>query len=219
MFTDADSYASGSLAIDTFNLKLQKALSADDQTHLIRYSIAYDLPFGKGRAFVNQGLLSSIIGNWTIAESAEYSSGYPLGVTTGTTLPIGGGPNRPFITSYNNWRAPYSGKFKPLSELWWNKSAFDQVPASVVASAMGNATVYNPKTRLPWNLNENVSLARTVPIKESLRLVLRFEGYNLLNRTVWAAPSSNALNAANFGQVRAQSNTPRQLQLVAKFYF
>jgi Carboxypeptidase regulatory-like domain len=219
MFSDADSYASGSLAMNTFDLKLQKSLSADDQTHLIRYSVSYDIPFGKGRAFVNQGPLSYIIGNWTIAESAEYSSGLPLGVTTGTTLPIGGGADRPFVTSYDNWRAPYTGKFKPFSDTWWNNSAFDQVPSTVLASVMGNATVLNPKTRLPWNLNENLNLARTFPIRESLRMVVRFEGYNLLNRTVWAAPSSSALNDGSFGQIRAQSNTPRQIQLVAKLYF
>jgi hypothetical protein len=198
---------------------LQKSLSADDQTHLLRYSVSYELPVGKGQRFVNHGPMSYLIGNWTIAETAEYSSGLPLGVTTGTTLPIGGGADRPFITSYNNWRAPYTGSFNPFGDLWWQASAFDQEPTSVLQSVLGDATVLNPKTRLPWNLNENISLARIIPIRESLRLTLRFEAYDLLNRVIWAAPSSSALNNAAFGEIRAQSNTPRQLQVVAKLVF
>jgi hypothetical protein len=218
MFTNADSYASGSAAEDTFNLALNKALSNDDQTHLIRISGSYDLPFGKGRQFLTHGILSQVIGSWTLAGSSEYSSGLPLGISAGVTLPIGGGADEPFITSYTNWRAAYTGNFNPFGDLWWNKSSFNQEPSSILTTSVGNSTILNPKTRLPWNLNENINLARTFPIKENLRLTFRVEAFNLLNRHVWAAPDSTLTDAA-FGQIRAQSNNPRQLQLVAKLYF
>jgi Carboxypeptidase regulatory-like domain len=218
MFSDTDSTVSASAAENSFNLRLSKALSNDDQTHRIRYSLSYELPFGAGRQFLTHGLLSRVVGQWAVAASAEYSSGLPLGVASGVTLPIGGGADMIFITSYDNWRAPVSGKFDPFKDLWWNMSAFQQEPQSVLSSQMGNSTVLNPKTRLPWNLNENLNLARTFPVKEKFRLTFRAEAFDLLNRVIWAAPDSTVTDAG-FGQVRSQANLPRQLQLVLKLYF
>ena len=201
-----------------FSWRSAKSLSVDDQTHLLRFSLNYDLPFGKGRQYLDSGVLSHIVGNWSLSGSAEYSSGTPLGIATGVTLPIGGGADLPFITSYTNWRASYAGSFNPFGDLWWNPAAFNQQPQSILTTTMGNSTVLNPKTRLPWNLNENVNLSRTFAIRERVRVTLRAEAFNVLNRTVWAAPNTTLTSAA-FGQVRAQSNTPRQMQLVLKIYF
>jgi outer membrane receptor protein involved in Fe transport len=218
MFSNADSYSSGTVAMDSFNLAIRKSLSADDQTHLLRFSVSYELPFGKGRQFLSSGILAHVIGNWTLAGSAAYASGRPQGIATGVTLPIGGGADLPFITSYTNWRASYSGNFNPFGNLWWDKSAFNQQPQTILNTVMGNSTVWNPKARLPWSLNEDVNIARTFPVRENLRLTLRVEAFNLLNRHIWASPN-NTLNSAAFGQVRAQSDNPRQVQLVAKIYF
>jgi hypothetical protein len=184
----------------------------------MRFSVSYELPFGKGRQFLGSGVLSQIIGNWTLASNAAYASGRPQGIATGVTLPIGGGADLPFITSYTNWRASYSGTFNPFGNLWWDKNAFNQQPASVLNTLMGNSTVVNPKARLPWSLNEDVNVARTFPIRENLRLTFRVEAFNILNRHVWGA-ATNTLNSAAFGQVRSQSDNPRQVQLVAKIYF
>ena len=218
MFTNADSFSSGTAAMDSFNLRLTKALSLNDQTHLFRFSTSYELPFGKGRQYLTNGLVSHIVGNWAIAGTAEYSSGLPLGVATGVTLPIGGGADQPFITSYTNWRASNSGTFNPFGDVWWNKSSFNQQPSSILTTVMGNSTIVNPKARLPWNLNENLNIARTFPIREKIRFTLRVEAFNLLNRHIWSAADSKLTDAA-FGLVRAQSNNPRQIQLVAKIYF
>jgi len=218
MFSDADSYASGTAAENSFNLRLAKSLSADDQTHLLRFSLTDDLPFGKGRPFLNHGIVSHIVGDWSLSGSADYSSGTPLGILTGVTLPIGGGADLPFITSYTNWRAPYTGSFNPFGDLWWNPTAFNQQPSSILTTTMGNSTVLNPKTRLPWNLNENINVSRVIAIREKVRVIFRAEAFNVFNRTVWAAPNTTLTSAA-FGQVRAQSNIPRQMQLVVKIYF
>jgi hypothetical protein len=38
---------------------------------------------------------------------------------------------------------------------------------------IGNETRYNPKASGFWNKNENISLSKTFPVKESFKLDLR----------------------------------------------
>jgi outer membrane receptor protein involved in Fe transport len=218
IFTDADSMTGGTAAMDLFDQKLEKGLSADDQTHVIRASVTYDLPVGQGKRFLSKGIASRVLGGWTLSGNVEYSSGTPLTVAPGITLAYGG-TDRVFITSYDNWRAMTAGSsFDPFQDSWWTKSAFNQQPSSVLNSVLGNATRDNPKARSPWFENENVSLGKSIPLREHVRLTLRFEGFNLFNRVQWGAPDST-LNSTTFGLVRTQANTPRQMQVAAKLNF
>ena len=47
---------------------------------------------------------------------------------------------------------------------------------------------------------------------------IRAEAFNLFNRVVWGAPTSD-FNSAAFGQVSGLGNTPRQMQLGLKVYW
>ncbi|MBM3796036.1 MAG: hypothetical protein FJW31_18705 [Acidobacteria bacterium] len=85
-------------------------------------------------------------------------------------------------------------------------------------SGIGNATANNPKARQPWDFNENLSLAKDVSITERVRFTLRFEAFNILNRTRWGGPDST-VTSPTFGQVRGQANDPRRMQVGAKFVF
>jgi hypothetical protein len=72
--------------------------------------------------------------------------------------------------------------------------------------------------RSPWQLNENVTLSRTLRFGEGVRLDIRAEGFNLLNRVRWGGPDTG-INNQNFGRVTSQGNTPRQIQLGMKLNF
>jgi hypothetical protein len=167
---------------------------------------------------LTEGIGAHLAGGWSFAGVFEYASGSPRSVSSGFSLPFGGG-NRVFINSYDNWRAPISGsKFDPFKDVWWTKSAFNQVPQAVLDTELGNSTRNNPKSRGPWNFRENLSVAKSIPIREQIRIVFRFEAFNLLNRVRWSGPDSS-LTSANFGLVRDQGNTPRQMQAALKLYF
>ena len=204
--------------MDLFNQKLEKGLSADDQTNVMRASVTYDLPIGLGKRFLSKGIAARVLGGWTLSGNTEYASGFPLTVAPGITLAYGG-TDRAFVTSYDNWRATTTGgSFDPFKDSWWTKSAFNQQPSSVLNSTLGNATRNNPKARTPWLKNENVSLGKIVQRREKVRLTLRFEAYNLFNREQWGSPD-NTLSSTTFGLVRTQANTPRQMQVAAKLSF
>ena len=218
LFSNADSVTGGVAATDYFNRALDKALSSEDQTHVIRYSLSYDLPAGKGKRYLTTGIASAVFGGWGLSGTGEYASGTPMSVSPGITLPYGGG-DRVFVTSYDNWVAPTTGaSFDPFKDVWFNKNAFNQVSQTVLDTQIGNATRNNPKVRSPWFLNESVSLARNIAVKERVRVSLRFEAFNLFNRVRWGGPTST-LNSPNFGLVRSQGNDPRRMQAALKLYF
>ena len=71
------------------------------------------------------------------------------------------------------------------------------------------------------NLNENVSVIRNFPVRESLRFEFRAQAFKLLNRVRFSS-GSTSLQSQNFGRLTSSAdllNTPRQLQLALKLYF
>lgn len=226
MFSDAESTAISfqSRAMDHYNRRLEKGLSGSDQTHIMRYAFTYELPFGRGRHWNMGGVADRVLGGWGIAGVLEYASGTPMSVAPGVTPVPGGAGNRVFINSYTNWRAASSGSdFDPFKDKWWNPAAFGidmngNKIANLLTAGFGNASRNNPKERSPWLLNENISLSKNVDFSERIKLTLRAEAFNILNRVRWGGPNSTVNNAA-FGDVRSQGNDPRRLQFAAKVVF
>jgi len=228
MFTTAEgANASSGGSMDAYNLKLEKDLSQSDQTHSIKLNYSYELPFGKGKKWANQGIAGHVVGGWRIAAVQTYNSGTPMSISPGYNLRIPGAGNRISVTDYEGWRAvPKNGKFDPFVDVWWDVNVMNKTPATSVPSGakvwvsktqFGNATQRNPKIRSPWNHGENVSVARTFKFTERFRLDLRWEAFNLLNRHRWGGPSSS-LTSNNFGQVLSASGV-RQMQGGLKLYW
>ncbi len=218
LLTDSDTYFANSAtaAMDQYNRRLEKSIGQYDRTHTLKFSTLYDLPFGKGQRWATQGLLRQVIGGWRLAAIQVYSSGAPVALTRNNPLPIFNAQTRPLVDAYDNWRAPITGdRFDPNVDRFLKPAG--QFPAQP-AAAFGNATRYNPKVRGFWGLNENVSLAKTFRVGESLRVDLRAEAFNIFNRTIFGTGSTN-LNAGTFGQVTSQLNDPRQMQMGLKIYW
>ena len=217
LMTDSDSYFANSevAAQDHYNRRLEKSIGQYDQTHVIKFSAIYNLPFGKGSKWVSGGPLAYVIGGWRLSGIMVYNSGVPLELQRNNPLPIFNGITRPTITTYEGWRAPIAGsKFDPnVDRFLQPASFFGTQPAD-----FGNATRHNPKLRSFWDRNENVSIAKTFAITESIRVDLRGEAFNLFNRTIFGTGSTN-LNAGNFGIVTNQANAPRQMQMGLKLYW
>ena len=85
--------------------------------------------------------------------------------------------------------------------------------------ALGNAPRTNGDVRTFWNLNENISLAKSNKLGNNLKVDLRVEVFNLFNRVVFGAPGVNFSSGQTFGVISTQVNSPRRVQLGAKLYF
>jgi len=229
MFAESDSTAIGGgrgRALDDYNRHLDKGLSYDDQTHVLRQAFTYELPLGRGQHWNLTGVSNAILGGWGLAGMLEYGSGTPQSVSPGITSVPGGAGNRVFVNSYDNWVKPFSGdKFDPFKDVYWNKAAFGvdgygnpMTSTQLLYAGFGNATRDNPKARRPWNLNENITLSKNVNFTEQVRLTLRFEAFNIFNRVRMGGPDST-VTSANFGIIRSQGNDPRRMQFGIKITF
>jgi hypothetical protein len=223
------------VAADQFNRGLEKSIGEFDVTHDFKAGIVYNLPFGKGQRYLTHGPASWIAGNWGLNGVLTYASGLPIALGSSYILPIYGATNGrsiPYVTSYNGWQPNWSGKFDPTVDSFLGPycstagSCSGPFPYQGVLSSgqdigFGNATRFNPKLRQFPNLNENISLMRSFPINESIRIEFRAEAFNIFNR-VRFGPGDLNLQDANFGRLTSSSdllNSPRQLQLALKLYF
>ncbi len=250
LMTDADSYWGNAiggnvnnsgggggccLAADQYNRRLEKSIGEFDVTHDAKAGFVYDLPFGRGRQYLTHGPAAWILGNWGVNGVLTYASGLPVGITSSYVLPLYGATNGrsvPYVASYNGWQPNWGGSFDPSVDNFfvpWCRSASAactgpfpyQGRDALQYNGFGNDTRYNPKLRQFPNLNENLAIARTFPIKESVRLEFRAEAFNEFNRTRFGTGSLQ-LQDQNFGHLLSSSdllNTPRQLQLALKLYF
>ena len=94
--TDADStipfsYVSGNQleqAEGSSNLKLNKAVSAQNTPQQFSLSYLYQLPFGKGKKWLNNNsFVNILVGGWQIGAIQRYQSGQPIGFGCATGIP------------------------------------------------------------------------------------------------------------------------------------
>ena len=216
LLTDADS--GGGTPENHYNRRLEKSTASYDQTHVVKLNYVYELPFGKGRKFLNQGgVASAVLGGWRFSGIQNYSSGTPFSLGTTISFPIFNGGNRATVATYDGWRGAIAGsKFDPAVDKFLQPVSFFGVQPT---DRLGSLTRYNPKLRNWPGRGESVSLARSIKFTESKRLDFRWEAFNLLNRTSFGALSGGAtLQNANFGLWRT-SGSGRRMQVAMKLYW
>jgi hypothetical protein len=216
LLTDSDSYDGSTTSQDQYNRRLDKSIGRFDQTHAVKLSTIYELPFGKGRKWMNRsGAANAVLGGWRVSAVQSYFSGFPIALARNNPWPVFNGATRPTISGYDDWRAPIRGEqFDPAVDRFLDISRF-QIPQPV---QFGNSTRYNPKVRAFPMLNENISMAKSFGLGESRRIDFRWEAFNLFNRVVFGTGSAN-LNATTFGVVTNQANDWRQMQVALKLYW
>jgi hypothetical protein len=215
ILTNADSFSGSGGSEDAGNRGLERSVGAFDQTHTVKLSTVFELPFGRGKHFLSQGrVTNAVLGGWRLSAIQAYNSGFPIGVTSNGTLPIFNLANRPLVTTYD-WRAPISGSsFDPNKDKFLDPTVFPTQPVGI----LGNAPRKNSTVRVFPTLNENVSLAKTFSVTERLRVDVRAEAFNVFNRVAFGGPQTN-LNSSTFGVVSSQANSPRQMQGGLKLYW
>ena len=69
------------------NLHQEKAISAQDVPHTVVLSWLYDLPFGRGKTWLNHGFASYVVGGWEIGAVQRYMSGQPFSFCCASGIP------------------------------------------------------------------------------------------------------------------------------------
>jgi hypothetical protein len=193
-----------------YNLAAEWGLAATDTPVRITGSWSYDLPFGKGKRFLNGNpILNYIVGGWSTNGTAVINTGFPLFVTqTNLNAGIGGVNQRPNATGVN---ACYSGSPESRLGSYLNPAAF----SAAGAYTYGNLS-RDINCRAPGQANWDMSVFKTVRIRERYSAEFRAEALNAFNTPLFAPPITN-VSLATFGRVTYQANIPRNLQLGLRF--
>jgi hypothetical protein len=196
---------------NSYNLPAERGLSQFDLPRRFVASTLYDLPFGSGRAFVNHGFLSYIVGGWQAGGILTLADGTPNNATQlGDTAGLGTLGNQPDYTG-----ASYIPAHRSAAN-YWNAAAFDYTSSDLNwrPGNMGRNTLFTPGSE-----DLDTSLTRDIHIWESHSLNFRWEMFNALNRPNWNVPASSDIrNAATFGVVTT-AGTMRQMQFALKYSF
>jgi hypothetical protein len=193
---------------------LNWALMPDDRTHNFELSAIYELPFGKGKKFATSGLASAIAGGWQTNWIFSRYSGTPFSVTApGNSLNAPG--NNQMADKVKSSVTIYGGH--GLGSPYFDTSAF----APVTDVRFGNAG-WN-SLRGPGYANLDLSVFRTFPIREPIRLQLRAEALNLMNHPNFGNPDSGVTDG-NFGIITSinpgsRTTAERFMKLGLKFMF
>jgi hypothetical protein len=69
---------------DLRNLRHSYLPTSFDRRHVFNFSPVYELPFGRGRKFANQGgVVDKIVGGWTVSSIITVQTGTPFRLTSG----------------------------------------------------------------------------------------------------------------------------------------
>jgi len=214
MIDDTRQFSTGVGQQNFYDRRAERSISVYDQPHILAISYVYELPFGPGRPHLSGlgGVGSRLVGGWNLSGIHRYTSGLPQSLAVTNTLPIFNGTLRPNSVAGVAQRAPEgAGGFDPNRDRWINPAAFS-LPASFT---FGNTSRYIGTLRGPASLAESFALLKDTSIHERIHLQFRTEISNPFNRVVFSDPQTNFSNA-NFGQIVAQSNTPRVIQFGLK---
>jgi hypothetical protein len=197
-----------------YNRSLEKAISTNDVPHILAVSYLYELPFGPGRRYLNDGPLAKIAGGWTFTGIHRYNSGRPVVLSMTNTLPLFNAGLRPNVVPGVERQTDFDD-FDPAIHSLINRAAF-AAPASF---SFGTAARSYTDLRAPAYLDESFGLIKRTALTERLGLTFRAEFFNVFNRVVFGAPNGNFSAGAGFGRVGTQANTPRQGQLALRLEF
>jgi hypothetical protein len=202
------------------NLRAGYGASGFDQKHRFVSAINYLLPFGGGRAYFQNGVMSHILGGFEIDAIVTYNSGPPFSVSLASGVNNGAPswPNR--IGSrgkidHGNPQRFFDTTLCPAgaTQLANGTSCAFQIPTANTYGNVARSVLYGPSTK-----NWDIGLQRQFALYKENRLAIRVDAFNTFNTPNFGTPNTS-LGSATAGQITGTVNDNRDLQASATFYF
>jgi hypothetical protein len=202
------------------NLRLERAVSAQDIPQRLVTTFSYQLPVGKGKR-IGGGWgrgLNMALGGWEVNALMTFSKGFPL--NSGSQFresPLQGatlwnGVQRPNLIG--DPRTP--GSVEDRLNNYLNVNAFSR-PAPDTFGTMPRTL---PNYRSPGIRNADMAIFKNVSLTEARYFQLRLEAFNVTNTPTFSTPHMT-YGASNFGVIDSYAGNrgPREMQVAIKFYF
>jgi hypothetical protein len=215
--------------LDEQRLLPQRSLFNRDTPHRFTVASVWELPFGRGRKFLNtsHGFWSRLVSGWENSVIFQYQSGWPWSLPGNVV--ILNDPRLPRI----DWSAPRVQAIRQCVARWNDNGSITMLPFSTQAGCTGydwlvmpryGPARYSPnqdgRIRLHTVPIADVALNKTTRITESVQMQFRAEVFNITNTYMHNRQGFNS-NAENtqFGTLTratiasTNTNAPRYIQL------
>ncbi|MDX1980297.1 MAG: carboxypeptidase regulatory-like domain-containing protein [Bryobacteraceae bacterium] len=192
---------------------LDRSLSAIHVPHVLAVNFQWDLPFGKGKSWLNHGgVVDHVVGGWSLNGISSIQSGTPISIASrnNTTNSFGGG-QRPNSTGISSATA---GSAAERRNGWFNPAAFVDAPIYT----FGNVGRFLPDNFGPKLHNWDISILKNFSITERFRLQFRTELFNAFNNVNFNNPAGTTLGQPNFGTITG-AEAARIIQFGLKLYY
>ncbi|MBK8810926.1 MAG: TonB-dependent receptor [Acidobacteria bacterium] len=202
--------------LNPFDLNADWGNSSLDTRQLINGSVLIDLPFGKGKTYLNQGgAVNAIFGGWQMNWIVTGRTGLPFSVVSDNN-----GLGRPSLIGDPFKNVP-NGKYL-------NPAAFSTTTGiTTLVNGAGNTIRFGNLGRNtfrgPSQWFADMSMFKNTQLTEKFRLQLGIEFYNVFNRTNFTVPNNNIGNASSpngdFGEIKYNAYSGRVIQYRLKLLF
>lgn len=183
-----------------------RAVTENDLTHMLTSNAIVEIPVGRGRRVLSDAhpILEAFLGGWQLSAIYVFRSGQPLSVTA------------PGNTLGNGWstRADLVGDPRvsnPSADLWFDPAAF-RVPALYTWGNSGAGILRGPGTHAL-----DTALMKHFPVRERVRIQLRWEMFNMPNHVNLGNPNTT-LGLPQTGKIFS-AGPARQMQLGLKIIY
>ncbi len=212
-------------------LNEERGNSDNDIRHVAVISYIWEVPFGKGKGFLNKGFVGKVFEGWQFSGITSAQTGHPFDVFTSTDMERTGLSGRadlvgnPYAPGANNDITAAGNK------VWFtNPAAFSgRTDGTGAPLYSGPGTSGRNAFYGPGFVNFDLVWAKTTKITERFNAELRVEGFNIFNHPHFENPgfdgNSNRITASNFGLINATATrsdgttSARQFQVALKLNF
>ena len=200
----SNSKESGISRSNPYNQRFDKGLADFDRRHVFNFSGLWDLPIRFENRWMN-----TLLGGWSLNGIVSAFSGFPFTVASGVdNARVGTTSGQRGDIIGDPYFEGERSKAEQIQE-WLRKSAFQQ-------NALGTFGTLGRNTfRGPNFITVDTGLFKRFAFTESIAATIRFEAFNVLNRTNLNGPNASISSGADFMRTTS-ARDPRILQLAAR---
>jgi hypothetical protein len=190
----------------------EKRISPSDHPQRFVMALSYQLPFGAHQKYdLHSKWANGVAGGWHLNTIYTFQVGAPITWVNGSSATPG---------DYVYLGGSLNVDPRQVNGVAFNTAAFDTKAADAFNYHIRTFSTTFPNARADGINQFDASVLKrfNLPKSEKNYFELRFEGFNIVNHPVFAAPNTTATNAA-FGTITATANLVRTIQVAAKIVF
>ncbi|MCZ2146617.1 MAG: carboxypeptidase-like regulatory domain-containing protein [Bryobacterales bacterium] len=193
---------------DPYNARAERGNSDQMRRHVLSAAYSYELPFGTGKALLNNmGRIGDLlVGGWALGGITYLRTGGPFSLTyTATATGWRGG--RPDAVCDGTLHGADRG-----TQGWFNTACY-KTPTPFTYGNMARNALFGP-----GDIVFDVNILKNVKVTERVSAQLRGEFFNFPNHVNLSGPATNISNTTTIGKITSAGD-PRQVQFGLKLLF